>query len=103
MSLGIASALDDNHEKIMPTILFGISISTLINGFLFMLVGYLKIGKILHICPRYVFLGMGVGFGFFIVLQAFEIATTMPLSQAALNPLNANMYVTILFVVLLFL
>lgn len=91
MSLGIATALNEDSEKIMPTILIGISLSTILNGCCFMLVGYLKIGKILHICPRYVFLGMGVGFGMFVIQQSFEIASGSQMIPSTFENMTTDM------------
>lgn len=57
----------------MPTILITVCISTILNGTLFYLVGYFRLGYILHFFPRHVILGMTFGFGIFLLLTSLQV------------------------------
>ena len=53
--------IDNREGRALATFLVAMSLCTLFVGCLFYFVGYFKIGKVLHICPRYVILGMSAG------------------------------------------
>jgi SulP family sulfate permease len=77
MTTGIFDTLENTHtiEQMMPTVLFTVCISTVINGILFFIVGYFHLGSILHFFPRHVILGMTAGFGVFLLSTAIESST----------------------------
>ena len=79
-------------EKILPTVLVAVALSTILNGVLFYLVGYFKIGNVLHYFPRYVIIGMTAGFGVFLISTAFEICTQMPFTYDVFGKMEKNMY-----------
>eukprot|EP01036_Dinobryon_divergens_P042824 gene42824-56920_t len=57
----------------LPTVLAAMCISTILNGFIFYMFGYMKLGYILHFFPRHIILGMTGGFGVFLIQTAFEV------------------------------
>lgn len=59
----------------MPTVLATVCVSTVLNGLAFFLVGYFRLGYILHYFPRHVILGMILGFGIFLLSTAFQVTT----------------------------
>jgi SulP family sulfate permease len=65
----------------MPTILVTVCISTFLNGMLFYIVGYFRLGNLLHYFPRHVILGMTGGFGVFLVLCGLESTTGIVLAE----------------------
>lgn len=75
---GINDFLQDDplrNQKLLPTALVAVCISVIINGLLFIILGYFKLGNLLHFFPRYVILGMNAGFGIFLVATAVEISS----------------------------
>lgn len=98
MALGIYSSVSGGDgdegtgvERALPTFLAAMCVSTLFNGILFTAIGYLKLGKVLHVCPRYVILGMGTGFGLFMILTGVEIAIGLPCNWHSMLHLTADM------------
>lgn len=59
MAISIFNTLEHTHtiEQMMPTVLITVCLSTIINGMLFFLVGYFKMGNVLHFFPRHVIMG----------------------------------------------
>lgn len=96
ISLNVMISCGDAKEKVFPTILATIILSTLLNGVLFYLVGSLKMGHVLHFFPRHVIYGMTAGVGIFMIRTSFEITTavsledenTLTLMIDALNPMK---------------
>lgn len=91
MAFGIAGSLKHTPEKILPTVLIAVAMSTLINGILFTAIGLLKMGKVLHFFPRYVILGMILGFGVFMIETGYESSTGMPFSVFTIKDLTFDM------------
>eukprot|EP01038_Epipyxis_sp_PR26KG_P004185 gene4185-5956_t len=85
-------------QKLLPTILVTVALSTIINGILFVLVGVFKLGNILHYFPRYVILGMTAGFGIFLMGTAFEISSGLPMVLTSFHALSHNMYTQLMVV-----
>lgn len=77
----IDSMTGHKTEEIIATVLITVSISTILNGSLFYLLGYFKLGHILHFFPRHVILGLTGGFGVFLLQTAFEVCTGIALSE----------------------
>lgn len=86
LALGIMNSfpLTAPHDHLFPTVLAAVCLSTIINGLLFFIVGYLKLGNTLHFFPRHVILGMTAGFGVFLLLTAFEISTSIAVAEVSL-------------------
>jgi MFS superfamily sulfate permease-like transporter len=89
------------QEKLLPTALVAVALSVVINGIFFVVLGYFKLGNLLHYFPRYVILGMNAGFGVFLVLTAFEISTTLPFSLANAKVLTNDMIMQLMMAVFL--
>jgi MFS superfamily sulfate permease-like transporter len=70
----------------LPTVLVTVCVSTIINGTLFFVVGYFKLGNVLHFFPRHVIMGMTAGFGVFLMSTAVESSTGIV--EAEQNPLS---------------
>ena len=77
MALGIYNALEGTHtvQEMIPTIMVTVCLSTILNGVLFFVVGYFRLGNILHFFPRHVIMGMTAGFGIFLLNCGLESAT----------------------------
>lgn len=85
IALGIISSFESkgissSDERVLATVLVAVSVSTVLNGTLFFIVGHLKLGNLLHFFPRHVILGMTAGFGVFLLLTAVEISTGIVMS-----------------------
>jgi len=77
-------------HKLLPTALVAVAFSTVLNGFMFIIVGYFKLGNMLHFFPRYVIIGMTLGFGVFLATTAFEISSGFPFTFDNLQLLDQN-------------
>ena len=77
MATGIFESLEHTHtvHQMLPTVLVTVCLSTIINGVLFFVVGYFKMGNVLHFFPRHVIMGMTAGFGVFLMSTAVESST----------------------------
>jgi MFS superfamily sulfate permease-like transporter len=92
LAQGIHSGLHNtNPEKVLPTVLVAMCVSVLLNGILFLLVGLLKMGNVLHFFPRYVILGMIFGLGVFMFNTGYETATGEPMSLHSVTNANVDM------------
>ena len=83
MALGIFDSLEHTHtlQQMLPTVLVTVCISTIINGVLFFVVGYFKLGNVLHFFPRHVIMGMTAGFGVFLMSTAVESSTGIIMAE----------------------
>jgi SulP family sulfate permease len=86
MSLGIFDSLEHTHpNSILPTVLVTVCLSTIINGALFFVVGYFKMGHVLHFFPRHVIMGMTAGFGVFLLSTAVESSTGIVMADQTIS------------------
>ena len=77
----------------MSTVVATVCVSTVFNGLAFFLVGYFKLGYILHYFPRHVILGMIFGFGVFLLSTAFQVSTgIVPDSNLLQNVVGMGMH-----------
>lgn len=83
MALGVFDSLEHTHtlQQMLPTVLVTVCISTVINGILFFVVGYFKLGNVLHFFPRHVIMGMTAGFGVFLMSTAVESSTGIVMAE----------------------
>ena len=96
VALGIYSSLQNDpeiEEKILPTTLSAMSISVILNGSLFILVGKLQGGIILDSFPRYVILGMIFGFGVFIASNVISLSTDLSITPDIFQQLDVDDWV----------
>jgi MFS superfamily sulfate permease-like transporter len=79
---GIYDTLKDTHTKpqILANVLVAFSMSTILNGLCFYLVGKYEMGRIMHHFPRHVIVGVIGGFGVFLLGTSLEIATALTFS-----------------------
>lgn len=86
MANGIFENLQKTHtlQQMLPTVLVTVCISTIINGILFYIVGFFKLGNVLHFFPRHVIMGMTAGFGVFLISTAVESSTGIVMADATL-------------------
>eukprot|EP01041_Mallomonas_annulata_P006305 gene6306-12761_t len=86
IALGVISSMSSTHtpQEMLPTVLAAMCISTILNGFIFYMFGYMKLGYILHFFPRHIILGMTGGFGVFLIQTAFEVCTGISTSENSL-------------------
>lgn len=83
------------QEKLLPTALVAVSLSVVLNGVLFIVLGMFHLGNILHFFPRYVIIGLNAGFGVFLIGTAFEISTGLPMTIASFLLLTKDMIIQI--------
>ena len=83
MASGVFDSLEHSHtlQQMLPTVLVTVCISTIINGVLFFVVGYFKLGNVLHFFPRHVIMGMTAGFGVFLMSTAVESCTGIVMAE----------------------
>lgn len=74
-------------EKLF-TILFTISITTILTGCLFLLLGYFKLGRLVHYIPYPVVGGFLAGTGWLLVQGSFGVMAGIPLTFANLDQLT---------------
>ena len=87
MATGIFDTLEHTHtfHQMIPTVLITVCLSTIINGFMFYIVGYFKMGNVLHFFPRHVIMGMTAGFGVFLISTAVESSTGIVMAEQTLD------------------
>ena len=87
MASGIFETLEHTHtlHQMLPTVLITVCLSTIINGFMFYIVGYFKMGNVLHFFPRHVIMGMTAGFGVFLISTAVESSTGIVMAEQTLD------------------
>ncbi|KAI9204235.1 sulfate transporter family-domain-containing protein [Polychytrium aggregatum] len=77
----------DDHS-ILATIMITYSISTLLTGLIFLLIGVLKLGNIIQFFPRHILVGCIGGIGFFLIKTGIEVTTGVT-SEHVLEYLHA--------------
>ncbi|KAG9312501.1 sulfate transporter family-domain-containing protein [Chiua virens] len=78
-----AGMSDMNHE-VMATTLMAFALSSLLTGFTFFLLGYLRLGVLIGFFPRHILVGCIGGVGIFLILTGLSVSTRLP--SDALDP-----------------
>lgn len=89
MAMGVYNSLEATHTvaEMMPTVVVTVCVSTILNGLLFYVVGYFRLGNILHFFPRHVIMGMTAGFGIFLLQCGIESATGVIMANQTFSTL----------------
>ncbi|TPX53903.1 hypothetical protein SeMB42_g00542 [Synchytrium endobioticum] len=66
---------DQTQHELMATVMVAYSMSTILTGVAFLLLGYFKLGNVLQFFPRHILVGCIGGIGIFLVQTAVEVTT----------------------------
>ncbi|SCU94885.1 LAME_0F09780g1_1 [Lachancea meyersii CBS 8951] len=75
MAASITSALPDQQDQVLSTTIVCYALSSIMTGFVFFLLGKLRLGKIVGFFPRHILIGCIGGVGYFLVATGFEVTT----------------------------
>lgn len=76
MALAIMNSLgEDRPDEVITTTIFCYVISAMITGVTFLLLGKLKLGKIVGFFPRHILIGCIGGVGYFLIITGLEVCT----------------------------
>ncbi|CAL9737529.1 hypothetical protein MOSE0_M02234 [Monosporozyma servazzii] len=76
MALAIMNSLgEDKPDEVITTTIFCYVVSAMITGLTFLLLGKLKLGKIVGFFPRHILIGCIGGVGYFLLITGIEVCT----------------------------
>ncbi|KAH0835582.1 sulfate transporter family-domain-containing protein [Lanmaoa asiatica] len=78
------AGMDDMNREVIATTLVAFALSSLLTGFTFFLLGYLRLGVLIGFFPRHILVGCIGGVGIFLILTGLTVSTHIP--SDALNP-----------------
>ena len=77
MAFTILAKVGDNPRTVLATTILSFSISSIITGMVFFLLGYLKLGSLTSFFPRHILLGCIGGVGWFLVATGIEVSARL--------------------------
>ncbi|PVV04254.1 hypothetical protein BB560_001238 [Smittium megazygosporum] len=69
-----------NEKRVIATTLMSYALSSIMTGLFFLVLGALRIGKLIDFFPRHILVGCIGGVGFFLIETGFEVMTSIPFS-----------------------
>lgn len=69
---------EDNPKSVIATTILSFSVSSILTGLVFFLMGTCKIGSLIGFFPRHILIGCIGGVGFFLVLTGLEVSARLP-------------------------
>lgn len=73
----LAKAGEDNPKAVLATTILAFSLSSIVTGLVFFLLGYLKLGSLTSFFPRHILLGCIGGVGWFLVATGIEVSARL--------------------------
>lgn len=73
----LARVGEDNPKAVLATTILAFSMSSVITGLVFFLLGYLKLGSLTSFFPRHILLGCIGGVGWFLVATGIEVSARL--------------------------
>ncbi|KAI8918399.1 sulfate transporter family-domain-containing protein, partial [Powellomyces hirtus] len=64
-----------SHHSILATVMVAYAMSTLLTGFVFLMLGIFKLGNLVQFFPRHILVGCIGGIGLFLILTGVEVTT----------------------------
>ncbi|RDW94123.1 sulfate transporter family protein [Aspergillus mulundensis] len=74
----LARVGQDNPKSVIATTILAFSVSSILTGLVFFLMGTCKIGSLIGFFPRHILIGCIGGVGFFLVLTGLEVSARLP-------------------------
>ncbi|KAL4787227.1 sulfate transporter family-domain-containing protein [Aspergillus varians] len=74
----LARVGEDNPKSVIATTILAFSVSSIITGLAFFLMGTCKIGALIGFFPRHILIGCIGGVGFFLILTGLEVSARLP-------------------------
>jgi len=71
---------EERHTAVMATLTVCYTLSTLLTGVVFLVLGYMKLGNTVMFFPRHILIGCIGGIGVFLLLTAFELTSGIKLA-----------------------
>ncbi|KAL4820737.1 sulfate transporter family-domain-containing protein [Aspergillus spinulosporus] len=68
----------DNPKSVIATTILAFSVSSILTGLVFFLMGTCKIGSLIGFFPRHILIGCIGGVGFFLILTGLEVSARLP-------------------------
>ncbi|KAL3434631.1 sulfate transporter family-domain-containing protein [Aspergillus tetrazonus] len=68
----------DNPKSVIATTILAFSVSSVLTGLVFFLMGTCKIGSLIGFFPRHILIGCIGGVGFFLILTGLEVSARLP-------------------------
>lgn len=78
MAYTILNRVGDNPKSVIATTILSFSVSSILTGLVFFLMGTCKIGALIGFFPRHILIGCIGGVGFFLVLTGLEVSARLP-------------------------
>ncbi|KAL4861828.1 hypothetical protein BDV12DRAFT_59112 [Aspergillus spectabilis] len=69
---------EDNPKSVIATTILAFSVSSILTGLVFFLMGTCKIGALIGFFPRHILIGCIGGIGFFLFLTGLEVSARLP-------------------------
>ncbi|KAI9368571.1 sulfate transporter family-domain-containing protein [Aspergillus egyptiacus] len=69
---------EDNPKSVLATTILSFSVSSILTGLVFFLMGTCKIGALIGFFPRHILIGCIGGVGFFLILTGLEVSARLP-------------------------
>ncbi|KAL2865506.1 sulfate transporter family protein [Aspergillus lucknowensis] len=69
---------EDNPKSVIATTILAFSVSSVLTGLVFFLMGTCKIGSLIGFFPRHILIGCIGGVGFFLILTGLEVSARLP-------------------------
>ncbi|KAL2853752.1 sulfate transporter family-domain-containing protein [Aspergillus pseudoustus] len=69
---------EDNPKSVIATTILAFSVSSVLTGLVFFLMGSCKIGSLIGFFPRHILIGCIGGVGFFLILTGLEVSARLP-------------------------
>ncbi|KAL4936261.1 hypothetical protein BDV06DRAFT_96015 [Aspergillus oleicola] len=74
----LARVGEDNPKSVLATTILSFSVSSILTGLVFFLMGTYKIGSLIGFFPRHILIGCIGGVGFFLILTGLEVSARLP-------------------------
>ncbi|KAL4875837.1 sulfate transporter family-domain-containing protein [Aspergillus karnatakaensis] len=79
MAFTILNRVGENNPKsVIATTILAFSVSSILTGLVFFLIGTCKIGALIGFFPRHILIGCIGGVGFFLILTGLEVSARLP-------------------------
>jgi SulP family sulfate permease len=78
------AGMDNLNREVIATTLVAFALSSVLTGFTFFLLGYLRLGVLIGFFPRHILVGCIGGVGIFLILTGLTVSTRLP--SDALDP-----------------
>jgi SulP family sulfate permease len=69
---------EDNPKSVIATTILAFSVSSVLTGLVFFLMGTCKVGSLIGFFPRHILIGCIGGVGFFLILTGLEVSARLP-------------------------